>query len=752
MPYPKDEPKCKHKLISHQGLSVSRLEPKRKPIDLVKMAKSNHISHFPKHIADIYTYKEAPTDPVPLGSFHLYGFCDSSSIPISSSFQGDPTMEGTMTCRIGVKNAAGTYKLDAASIQNSKNFAVLIRQLRKEDQSVFFACTKTQRGGFIVPMEDDESHDASLDFCAYFFVASLDEFHSILGDDNIGDDADNNHHRKTRHEEMQQNTVSSMEVTSLWTPGDTQPQSMGIEEESWTLHEPMQRQNVSIDHMENDMHMEVDTHDSTFHTDEGAAAADAFYSSLKRSLNTRADSILYHMRNYNGWVKATQIAELDPYTIDRSSGNKANDKKRKRKGESLRVLDLACGKGGDLGKWILHKRGIANYVGIDVARGSLVDAALRARNMKQFEGRGCIFTCADLGSDVPGRPKSSKSKKMQKLCSWSLKDDNGIGNPEFHMVRGGGIGMEDTFNVVSIQFAIHYMMSSLKRARRFFHTVSQLLDIGGNLICTTIDSRVVMELMMNTGYDFHFRDEPSQNEKDDKPLIISVGKGACQLKFRREIVKRIFRSSIVNGGEEQSYLHSDNFGLEYTFTLTEGEDHASGVGQVVDLPEWLTPIPVLERLAEEAGLVLEYASNFHEFFDLRKDPMAHYAAHSALYNMNVLNRNGSISEQEWDISRMYVAIKFRKEHEPSFVLEDSDDDESDNDSVEVAGVQSSNPTLKDESMNDNVKTNDVLKELPRAMMIAKQKCGDDWQDMSNEQRKSKINEELSKLTSQQHEE
>ena len=721
MPYPKDGPKCKHKLISHQGLSVSRLEPKMKPIEFVKMAKSNKISKFNKHIANIYTYEEAPNDPEPLGSFHLYGFCDSSSLQVSSSFQGDPSMEGTKTCRIGVKDASGKYKLDKASIQNSNNFAVLIRQLRREDRSVFFACTKTQKGGFIIPMEDDGSHDVSLDFCAYFFVASLDDLCSILG---------------KGHEENEQTFSSSIDAGSLWTPGDAQ--STGMEEESWTLHDPMkQEQYDTIEDMNRGINMEKNQQNSMFHTDKGAAAADAFYSSLKRSLNTRADSILYHMRNYNGWVKATQIAELNPYTINRSSlNNKTNDKKRKRESKPLRVLDLACGKGGDLGKWVLHKRRISNYVGIDVARGSLVDAALRARGMKELERCGCIFTCADLGSDVPGRPKSRKSKKMQKLSSWSLRDDNGVGDPEFRMVRGGGIGIEDTFDVVSIQFAIHYMMSSLKRARRFFHTVSQLLDIGGNLICTTIDSRVVMELMMDTGYDFHFDD--AKGDEDGEDLIISVGKGACQLKFRREIVKRIFLSSLTHSGEDRNYLHPDNYGLEYTFTLTEGENHESGVGQAVDLPEWLTPIPVLEKLAEEAGLVLEYASNFHEFFDLRKDPIKHYAAHSSLYVMNVLNRSGSISEQEWDISRMYVAIKFRKEREPSFAPSDSDDDGSDQDSVGVDMVDSSNQILKDESMKDR---------LLRAMMIAKQKCGDDWEKLSSEERNTKMNEELSKLSS-----
>jgi len=47
-------------------------------------------------------------------------------------------------------------------------------------------------------------------------------------------------------------------------------------------------------------------------------------------------------------------------------------------------------------------------------------------------------------------------------------------------------------------------------------------------------------------------------------------------------------------------------------------------------------------------------------------------AHNALYNMKVLNRDGSISEQEWEVSRMYIALKFRKVREPSIDLGDED--------------------------------------------------------------------------------
>ena len=191
--------------------------------------------------------------------------------------------------------------------------------------------------------------------------------------------------------------------------------------------------------------------ENTFHTDSGAAAADAFYSGLTRSLDTRADSYIFHMRAFNGWVKATQIQELNPKT--KVKGSRRGDGK-------LRILDLACGKGGDLGKWVLHPRGIDNYVGIDVARGSLRDAAERARKMSRLSK--CTFTCADLGSDVPGRLRSKSHKHLQKLLTWSLQNESPheSGTPNFQMVRGGGISLEDRFDVVSIQFAIHYMMSS----------------------------------------------------------------------------------------------------------------------------------------------------------------------------------------------------------------------------------------------------------------------------------------------------
>ena len=66
------------------------------------------------------------------------------------------------------------------------------------------------------------------------------------------------------------------------------------------------------------------------------------------------------------------------------------------------------------------------------------------------------------------------------------------------------------------------------------------------------------------------------------------------------------------------------------------------------------------------------ATNFHEFYKERKNPASNPMAQNALYNMKVLNRKGSMSEQEWEVSRMYIAVKFRKVPESTLDLGDDD--------------------------------------------------------------------------------
>jgi hypothetical protein len=101
-----------------------------------------------------------------------------------------------------------------------------------------------------------------------------------------------------------------------------------------------------------------------------------------------------------------------------------------------------------------------------------------------------------------------------------------------------------------------------------------------------------------------------------------------------------------------------------------------------------------------------------------------------LYNMKVLNRNGSISEDEFEISGLYIALKFRKISESKIQLNDVDDDAPSDDSDDLADVD---PKLKS-------------KLYPVALLKAKNAAGiDAWAMLTSEEKNKHTEVELRKL-------
>ena len=55
------------------------------------------------------------------------------------------------------------------------------------------------------------------------------------------------------------------------------------------------------------------------------------------------------------------------------------------------------------------------------------------------------------------------------------------------------------FHIASMQFALHYMFHTRAKARMFFRDVASWLVDGGQFIATTVDARVVVEMLMQRG-------------------------------------------------------------------------------------------------------------------------------------------------------------------------------------------------------------------------------------------------------------
>ena len=103
-------------------------------------------------------------------------------------------------------------------------------------------------------------------------------------------------------------------------------------------------------------------------------SAQQFYNKRDKTKEERLMSSVLHLRNLNNWIK---LLLINTYCKEKS-----------------RVLDLACGKGGDLKKW--KERSILHYVGVDIADGSIADAVRRYKGMLNA-GFPARFAVGNLG-------------------------------------------------------------------------------------------------------------------------------------------------------------------------------------------------------------------------------------------------------------------------------------------------------------------------------------------------------------------
>ncbi|XP_052482288.1 mRNA cap guanine-N7 methyltransferase 1 isoform X2 [Gossypium raimondii] len=169
--------------------------------------------------------------------------------------------------------------------------------------------------------------------------------------------------------------------------------------------------------------------DSQFLEDESTKifarkVADHYSARTNQTLEEREASPIIHLKKLNNWIKSVLIQLYA------------------RRGDA--VLDLACGKGGDLIKW--DKAKVGYYVGIDIADGSIEDCRTRYNGDADHHQRRKKFT-------FPARL----------ICG-------------------------DCF-----EFAMHYSWSTEARARRALANVSALLRPGGTFIGTMPDANVIVK-------------------------------------------------------------------------------------------------------------------------------------------------------------------------------------------------------------------------------------------------------------------
>ncbi|KAL6714271.1 mRNA cap guanine-N7 methyltransferase [Lecanora helva] len=187
----------------------------------------------------------------------------------------------------------------------------------------------------------------------------------------------------------------------------------------------------------------------------------------------KTDSRIKGLRSFNNWVKSTII-----HKFSRSDSDEY----------PLRVLDIGCGKGGDLGKWQQAPQAVELYVGIDPAEISIDQARERYVQMRSGGGRGGR---GGRGGHHGGRPQRTFDAEFfaEDAFTYSLGDipiirEVGFG-PGSRWGPGGG------FDVVSMMFCMHYAFQTEAKAKGMLANVANSLKKGGRFLGVIPNSDVI---------------------------------------------------------------------------------------------------------------------------------------------------------------------------------------------------------------------------------------------------------------------
>jgi mRNA (guanine-N7-)-methyltransferase len=382
----------------------------------------------------------------------------------------------------------------------------------------------------------------------------------------------------------------------------------------------------------------------------------------------KTDSRIKGLRSFNNWVKSCIIQKFAPDedhapgAMERgiSSGNK------------LLVLDIGCGKGGDLFKWQQAPQTVDLYVGLDPAEVSIDQARERYRSMASRGGGGGR---GGRGGHNRRPPRIFDSRFHVKDCYAETIGDIDI-------VRQVGfseatVSSSRGFDVVSMMFCMHYAFETEAKARQMLKNVSGALRKGGRFIGTIPNSDVITSKV--TAFNERMEEkkkakaaaaaepkdasadapkdttpEPSSPPQEDGELEEGEEREEGEEKEEGEAEETanwgndIYRVRFP-GPTPEDGIFRPPFGWKYNFFLHEA---------VEEVPEYVVPWEAFRALAEDYNLELQYHKPFGEVWETEKDDRELGALSERMGVRDRVTGKLLVSEEEMEAANFYVAFSF----------------------------------------------------------------------------------------------
>ncbi|KAJ7738465.1 mRNA capping enzyme-domain-containing protein [Mycena maculata] len=309
-----------------------------------------------------------------------------------------------------------------------------------------------------------------------------------------------------------------------------------------------------------------------------AVVVDHYNARPEVGLAQRETSPILGLKKFNNWVKSVLISRFAHPALKESKfvirGQRGTSRGK--------ILDMGCGKGGDLNKWA--KARPAELMAVDIAAVSVDQARSRWQQL-----RGPSFQATFAALDCYTEPLS-KAFAPAKLAT--------------------------PFDVVSMQFCMHYAFESIQKARCMLENVSRWLRPGGVFIGTIPNA-----------------DQLLQN-------LEGVPPDAPDLTFGNDVYKIRFEDRV----------HKPLFGHKYWFYLQDA---------VENVPEYIVKWDNFVQMAADYGLHPVYKEEFHDVFSEHRE---HPEFGPLMVHMNVVDADGesAMDEDQWEAANIYIAFAFEK--------------------------------------------------------------------------------------------
>jgi mRNA (guanine-N7-)-methyltransferase len=349
------------------------------------------------------------------------------------------------------------------------------------------------------------------------------------------------------------------------------------------------------------------------------------------------ESQIKGLRSFNNWIKSCLIHKFSPEEKEEEEeAGWGEEAKEPAEQKPLLVLDVGCGKGGDLGKWQLAPQKVGLYVGLDPAETSIKQARDRYEQMRR--GRRPIFDGRFFAQDCFGAWIGDVGIIRE------VGIDPNAGNGQPSRWEGGG------FDIVACMFAMHYSFESEAKVRMMLRNVAGSLKKGGRFIGVVPNSDVCTKNIQKWFKNKAASNLESNGDVDGAPDTKEDGEADEEgPTWGNSIYKVRFPIDPVRPLQADGSFRPP-FSWKYTYWMAEA----------VDVPEFVVPWEAFRAIAEQFNLEQRYRK---PFLDIWNQEQGNHEMMQLAARMGVVKYGGGdlqLTEEEREAVAFYHAFCFVK--------------------------------------------------------------------------------------------